>query len=84
MDKDKHIDVEVSPVICLKCGTPFQGFVIEDALGFSQLRNGKYLIRSLKVDCIECGWTFNWDLRDNEVRKMTAAYNSVIQLYVAE
>ena len=71
-------------VICQRCKRTFANFVIEEIQGFSQLRCGDLLIPKMEANCIHCGWTFHWSIREKDVEKMAVAYGEVIRLYVAE
>jgi len=76
--------MESDAVICQRCHRTFANFVIEQIQGFSQLRCGDLLIPKIEANCIHCGWTFHWNIREKDVEKMAVAYGDVIRLYVAE
>jgi len=80
--------LESGPVNCGRCRRPFEHLAIEEVQGFAQLRCGDLLIPKIEANCIHCGWTFHWNIREKDVERMAVAYGQVLatfdRSYVAE
>ena len=76
--------VESSPVTCQRCKRRFANFVLEEIQGFAQLRCGDLLIPKIEANCIHCGWTFYWNIREKDVEKMAVVYGRLVAMYVPE
>lgn len=76
--------VESGPVTCQRCRRPFANLALEEIQGITQLRCGDLLITKLEANCIHCGWTFHWNIRERDVEKMALVYGRLVEAYIAE
>lgn len=78
---DTPAGVETGPVTCGRCRRPFANFALEEIQGITQLRCGDLLITRQEANCIHCGWTFHWNIREKDVEKMALAYGQVVAAF---
>jgi DNA-directed RNA polymerase subunit RPC12/RpoP len=76
--------VETGPVICQRCRKPFAHFALEEIKGITQLRCGDLLITKTEANCLHCGWTFHWSIREKDVERMAQVYGRLVVPYIAE
>ena len=78
------VTMVTGPVICGRCERPLDPLNIEEIGGITQLRAGSVLIPKIEANCLHCGWTFYWNIREKDIEKMTLRYSRLIDLYNAE
>jgi len=78
MHRNSDDIVASGPVNCGRCRRPFEHFAIEEIQGFAQLRCGDLLIPKIEANCIHCGWTFHWNIREKDVEKMALVYGQLV------
>jgi predicted Zn-ribbon and HTH transcriptional regulator len=71
--------METGPAKCKRCGRAFAHFAIEDIEGVSQLRAGDLLITKIDANCLHCGWTLHWNIREKDVEKMAGMYGDLLK-----
>lgn len=76
--KERRVTIETGPVVCERCRRPFAHFSIEEIEGIAQLRAGDLLIPKIEANCLRCGWTFHWNIREKDVEKMTLQYGRLL------
>lgn len=76
--------VESGPVTCQRCRRSFANLALEEIQGITQLRCGDVLITKLEANCIHCGWTLHWNIREKDVEKMAMVYGRLVEAYIAE
>ncbi|HLE52722.1 MAG TPA: hypothetical protein VI755_11705 [Anaerolineales bacterium] len=77
-------DVAREPVICQRCSRAFANFVLEEIQGITQLRCGDLLITRQEANCLHCGWTFHWNIRERDVERMALVYGQLMAAYMPE
>ncbi len=81
MPPNNNQTMESGPVNCQRCGRPFANFVLEEIQGITQLRCGDLLITKQEANCLHCGWTFHWNIRERDIERMAMAYGQVVATF---
>jgi len=74
------VTMETGPVICGRCRSELTPLIVEELKGIYQLRAGMVLIPRIKANCRNCGWTFYWNIKEEDIEKMTTTYEEVRKL----
>lgn len=77
--KHPTIDIETGPARCGRCGRVFAHFVFEEIEGIVQLRCGDVVIPKIESNCLHCGWSFRWGIREREIEKMSVTYGDLLK-----